>query len=62
MTQIDITQENFNKLVDILNHRVTKLEKTTAVQALDIKWIKRIGYYMASLGTIGLGLLARLLL
>ncbi len=49
---VKLTQENFEKfietqvkLVDTLNHRVTKIE-------LDLKWMKRIGYYMAGVITI----------
>ena len=49
---VELTQENFEmfistqvKLVDTLNHRVTNME-------LDLKWMKRIGYYMAGIITV----------
>ena len=53
MTQIEISTKNFNKLVTTLNHRVTKIE-------VNIKWIKRVIYYMALLGTASLGILGRI--
>lgn len=46
-----VTQKCFNdlsknttELIDVLNHRMSKFE-------IDLKWIKRIGYYMATLMT-----------
>lgn len=48
---VELTQQNFEKfiatqvkLVDTLNHRVTNME-------IDLKWMKRIGYYMAGIIT-----------
>ena len=35
---------NTNKLINILNHRMTNLEQ-------EVMWIKKIGYYMATLLT-----------
>ena len=40
-----ITQKNFNGFVDALNHRMTNIEG-------DVKWMRRIGYYMASVLTV----------
>jgi len=40
-----LTQENFDKLVEGLNHRMTKLE-------VHVKWLKRVIFYMAGLATI----------
>ena len=37
--------KQFDRLLITVNHRLTKLES-------DIKWLKRLGYYMASLITI----------
>ena len=39
-----LTQENFDVLCDTLNHRVTKIE-------VNVKWMSRIGYYMATVIT-----------
>ena len=39
-----LTQKNFDKLVNTLNHRMTRIES-------DVKWMKRIGYYMATIVT-----------
>lgn len=41
---MEISQRNFNKLVDTFNHRVTRIES-------DVKWMKRIGYYLATVLT-----------
>ena len=42
---LKITQKTFNGLVETLNHRMTKIEG-------DIKWMKWLGYYMATLMTV----------
>lgn len=41
---IELTQRTFDKLIEGLNHRMTKIE-------LDISWLKRIGIYMSSMLT-----------
>ncbi len=41
---IELTQKNFDKLIEGLNHRMTKIEA-------DISWIKKIGLYMSSILT-----------
>ncbi len=43
-----ITQKNFDILANNLNHKMTKMET-------DVKWMKRIGYYMATIMTAMLG-------
>ena len=42
-------EKDFSKLVDSLNHKVTLIER-------DIRWMKKIGYYMAVIMT---GILVR---
>jgi uncharacterized protein YktB (UPF0637 family) len=37
---VRISQENFNFFCEALNHRMTRIEN-------DVRWMKRIGYYMA---------------
>ena len=41
---VKLTQKNFNLLCEGLNHRMTKME-------INVKWMTRIGYYMATLIT-----------
>ena len=41
---VQLTQKNFNIFCEALNHRMTRIEG-------DVKWMKRIGYYMATLLT-----------
>ena len=36
--------KNTTELIDVLNHKMIKIEN-------EIKWIKRIGYYMATMIT-----------
>jgi len=55
---VNLTQENFNdfiktqkKLVETLNHRVTKIEKNVSKMQINQKWMNRIGYYMAGIIT-----------
>lgn len=42
---MEINKKNFDELVKLMNHRMTKVET-------DIKWIKRFGYYIATVTTI----------
>jgi len=51
MANIKLTQKNFNTLVEALNHRVTSIEKNMTMLKNDSKWMKRIGYYMATMLT-----------
>lgn len=44
MTKINISQEQFDKLIETLNHRVTSIE-------ISVKWLKYILGYIASLIT-----------
>ncbi len=53
-----LTQQNFevfiktqNKLVNTLNHRVTSIEKNIVKMQVNVKWMQRIGYYMAGIIT-----------
>ena len=39
-----LTQKNFDLLIVNLNHKMTKIET-------NIKWMKRVGYYMAGVMT-----------
>jgi len=39
--------ENFHKLIDVLNHRITKLE-------VHMNWVIKITLYIASILTIGI--------
>jgi hypothetical protein len=58
MPKINMTQQQFDKLVDSLNHKVTKLETNVA-------WLSKIMGYMATLMTgmfvTGLGILFTLM-
>lgn len=49
---VKINQKNFNEFTQALNHRMTRIES-------DVKWMKRIGYYMASVMTVGVGILIK---
>ena len=40
-----------NDLLDILNHRMTQVEASFQLLKSDVKWMKRIGYYMAGIVT-----------
>lgn len=48
-----ITQKQFASLVETLNHKITKIEQ-------DVKWIKRIIYYGAGIGTVAVGALIKI--
>ena len=42
--KVKLTQRNFDNLMEGLNHRMSKIEN-------NVKWMSRIGYYMATLLT-----------
>ena len=42
---MELNQKNFDELVELMNHRLTKVES-------DIRWIKRFGYYISTVTTI----------
>jgi len=48
---LKLTQKNFNGLIEGLNHRVTSIEQNMIKLSNDSKWMRRIGYYMATLLT-----------
>ena len=49
--KIDISQKKVNEFIEAMNHRMTRIES-------DVKWMRRIGYYMAGvMTTIGIKLL-----
>ncbi len=41
---VRLTQKNFDNFTEALNHRMSRIEG-------DVKWLKRIGYYMATIMT-----------
>ncbi len=50
-----LTQKSFNKFIEIqetfakaLNHRMTTIE-------VDVKWIKKIGWYLSGIITLAVG-------
>ena len=55
---MELTQKNFGKLINGLNHRMTELESHTNIIKndlcaikTDMKWMKKLGYYMAGIIT-----------
>jgi sporulation protein YlmC with PRC-barrel domain len=55
MVQIDITEKQINNFIDSMNHRMTSIEEKAGKIEIDVKWMKRVGYYMAGVITaIGL--------
>ncbi len=49
-----LTQKNFEKLVNSLNHRMTSIEESVKTIKNDMVWMKRIGYYLC--GTLSLAI------
>jgi len=51
---VGFTKKSFENFCDALNHRMTNIEN-------DVKWMKRIGYYLSGVitatGAVGLKLL-----
>jgi len=49
--KIQISEKNIKEFIEAMNHRMTNIEGTTGKLQNDVKWMKRIGYYMATLLT-----------
>lgn len=41
---LKLTQKNFDGFVDALNHRMSRIEN-------DVKWMRKLGYYMSGVLT-----------
>ena len=41
---VNFTEKSFEDFCEALNHRMTSIES-------DVKWMKRVGYYMATILT-----------
>ena len=41
---LKLTQKNFDNFVEGLNHRMSRIEN-------DVKWMRKIGYYMSGILT-----------
>ena len=55
MPKIEISPEQINTFIEGMNHRMTGIEQKTGKIEIDVKWMKRLGYYMAGVITaIGL--------
>jgi len=53
-------KENFNlqkisKHVEVLNHEVGDLKLNMGIMKTDVKWLKRISWYIAGIMSLGLG-------
>ena len=54
-----MTQDNFDKLCDLMNHNVTDIKEGMMEIRIDVRWLKRLYWSMIGLlGTIGGALLA----
>jgi uncharacterized protein YktB (UPF0637 family) len=45
---VPFTKKSFEDFTTALNHRMTSIEG-------DVKWLKKIGYYMAAILSVGIG-------
>ena len=52
MPNLNISQKSIDDFTTAMNHRMTSIEEKTGILQIDVKWMKRIGYYMASVLTI----------
>lgn len=52
---VKLNQANFDKLVETFNHNITEMK-------VDLKWMKKGLFYLFSVVTAGVGLLAKIAL
>ncbi|MEK6882069.1 MAG: hypothetical protein AABY22_20805 [Nanoarchaeota archaeon] len=44
-----ITQKNFDMFLEALNHRMTRIEEKFIIIQNDVKWIKKLGWFVAGI-------------
>lgn len=58
MSNLNISKEQINTFIDTMNHRMTSIEVKAGKIEIDVKWMRRIGYYMSGIITaIGIKLM-----
>ena len=45
---VPFTKKSFGEFTNALNHRMTNIEA-------DVNWLKKLGYYMAAILSVGIG-------
>lgn len=58
MPNIKLSSKNINVFIEAMNHRMTSIEAKTGKIENDVKWMKRICYYLATILT---GILVKLI-
>lgn len=54
---------NQNKLIEILNHRMTSLENSVSIMQKDVQWVKRIGIFLTGIiSALTVGVLTKILI
>lgn len=49
-----MTQANFDKLIDLMNHNVTSIKENMISISIDVSWLKKLFYTMIGfLGVVG---------
>jgi len=49
MTKINISAKQIETFITALNHRMTSIEEKAGKIEVDVRWMKRVGYYMAGI-------------
>ena len=49
MTKINISAKQIETFITAMNHRMTSIEEKAGKIEVDVRWMKRIGYYMAGI-------------
>ena len=51
MTKLNITSKQISIFIEGMNHRMTSIEEKAGKIEVDVKWMRRVGYYMAGIIT-----------
>jgi archaellum component FlaC len=51
MPKLNISTNQINTFIDAMNHRMTGIEEKAGRIEIDVRWMKKLGYYMAGIIT-----------
>lgn len=56
-------KENQNKLIEVLNHNMTKLTSSNAELSNDVKWLKKLsGWQLGVISALTIGIVAKFII
>ena len=51
MPKVNISENQIETFITAMNHRMTSIEEKAGKIEVDVRWMRRVGYYMAGIIT-----------